>query len=187
MPQIAQIQLMLPAWVAESIDCSRAYPGDEAKMQLAIDLARRNVEYETGGPFGAALFEQDDRVIGWGVNRVVPQNCSAAHAEMMAFMSTQQRLGRFRLNEGGQRITMATSAQPCCMCYGGTVWAGIDTLLIGASKQDVESLSEFDEGPLPADWVGELERRGITVRQHILQPQAREVFHLYAKLNGQFY
>ena len=42
---------------------------------------------------------------------------------------------------------------------GASFWAGIDVLLIGARAADVMELTEFDEGPLPADWRGELERR----------------------------
>ena len=76
---------------------------------------------------------------------------------MMAYMLAQQRLQRHRLNQDGTKFVLATSAQPCCQCYGATVWAGIDELLIGARSQDVEELTEFDEGPLPADWVGEAE------------------------------
>jgi hypothetical protein len=48
-------------------------------------------------------------------------------------------------------------------------------------------LSEFDEGPLPADWIGELERRGIAVRRDILRDEARDVFHLYARTGGAVY
>jgi tRNA(Arg) A34 adenosine deaminase TadA len=107
------------------------------------------------------------------------QNCSVAHAEMMAIMIAQQRLGRHRLNEDGQRYVLASSAQPCCQCYGGSFWAGIDELLIGARSDDVEELTEFDEGPLPTDWIGELERRGIRVRRDILRDQARAVLGAY--------
>ena len=82
---------------------------------------------------------------------------------------------------------LATSAQPCCQCYGASVWAGIDELLIGARAEDVTELSEFDEGPLPADWIGELERRGIAVRRDILRAQARDVFTLYAEQGGLTY
>ncbi len=56
---------------------------------------------------------------------------------------------------------LATSAQPCCQCYGATVWAGIDELLIGARAEDVEELTEFDEGPLP----GRLDRRTANARR----------------------
>ncbi|KAB2900324.1 MAG: nucleoside deaminase, partial [Dokdonella sp.] len=45
----------------------------------------------------------------------------------------------------------------------------------------------FDEGPLPADWIGELERRGIAVRRDILRDEAREVFRLYARMGGAHY
>lgn len=183
----AQVHLTLPPWLHGEIDTQKLYPDDEAQVALAIQLARRNVEHGSGGPFGAALFDGDGRLLSIGVNRVVPHTCSAAHAEMMAFMTAQARLQACRLNEAVPGVTLATSAQPCCMCYGASVWAGIDLLLIGARAEDVEELTEFDEGPLPADWVGELERRGIAVRRDILRPAAREVLRLYAETGGRRY
>ena len=148
-------------------------------MALAIELSKQNVERRHGGPFGAALFNAAGRLISVGVNCVVPQTCSLAHAEMLAYMAAQQRLAAFRLNEQGDRYILATSAQPCCQCYGATVWAGIDELLIGARAEDVEELTGFDEGPLPADWIGELERRHIAVRRDILRDRARSVLAAY--------
>lgn len=183
----SQVHLTLPPWLHQEIDTRRLYPNDEAKVALAIQLARRNVEHGSGGPFGAAVFDGEGRVLSLGVNRVVPQACSAAHAEMMAFMTAQLRLQSCRLNDTVPGVTLATSAQPCCMCYGASVWAGIDTLLIGARSEDVEELTEFDEGPLPEDWVGELERRNISVRRDILRPAAREVLRLYAESGGRRY
>jgi tRNA(Arg) A34 adenosine deaminase TadA len=156
-------------------------------MRLAIGLARRNVELDTGGPFGSAVFRDDGELIAVGVNRVVPQNCSVAHAEMMAFMSAQARLGRYRLNEDGGRYLLATSAQPCSMCYGASFWAGIDALVIGARAEDVMRLSAFDEGPLPADWVGELGKRGIEVRRDVIRDQACDVFELFRNMAGASY
>jgi hypothetical protein len=67
------------------------------------------------------------------------------------------------------------------------VWAGIDELLIGARSEDVEELTEFDEGPLPADWIGELEKRSIAVRRDILREQARAVLAAYGRGDGQRY
>lgn len=183
----AQIHLTLPAWVHERAPEGVVYAGDEAKMQLAIALSRRNVDAGSGGPFGAAIFDTQDRLLGVGVNRVVPQSCSVAHAEMMAFMTAQARTQRFRLNEGEDNVTLATSSQPCCMCYGASFWAGIDTLLIGARAEDVMSLTEFDEGPLPADWMRELEARGIRVRRDILRQPACEVLRAYAETAGTRY
>ncbi len=188
----AQVHLTLPAWVHEGIDTSASYRGDEAKVALAIELSARNVEARTGGPFGAAVFGPDDRIIAVGVNRVVPQACSLAHAETMAYMLAQQRTQRSRLNElepgvNAGPVTVATSAQPCCQCYGATIWAGVDRLLIGARSEDVEALTEFDEGPLPADWAGELARRGIEVVRDVHRDAACEVLRGYAQSGGEGY
>jgi tRNA(Arg) A34 adenosine deaminase TadA len=182
-----QIQLTLPPWIGDVADVNRRYETDEDRMALAVALARENVDRGGGGPFGAAVFNNHSgRLVAVGVNRVVPQHCSLAHAENMALMIAQQRLGRHRINEDGGHYVLATSAQPCCQCYGATVWAGIDTLLIGARTEDVESLTEFDEGPLPADWAGELERRGIAVRRDILRDASRDVLADYGR-NGPSY
>ncbi|MFP7723485.1 nucleoside deaminase [Lysobacter sp. A3-1-A15] len=188
----AQVHLTLPAWVHEHVDGNRTWPGDEAKVALAIELSRLNIEARSGGPFGAAVFGPDDRIVAVGVNRVLPQQCSLAHAETMAYMLAQQRAQRSRLNEleDGTRLgpfTLATSAQPCCQCYGATFWAGIDRLLIGARSEDVESLTEFDEGPLPADWAGELQRRGIEVVRDLHRDAARAVLEQYGQLGGTYY
>jgi tRNA(Arg) A34 adenosine deaminase TadA len=174
-----QVHLTLPPWIGELVEPGRRYTTDEERVGLAIALSRRNIEHGLGGPFGAAVFNAEGRVVSVGVNRVIPQTCSAAHAEMMAYMSAQQRLASYRLNADGGRYALASSSQPCCQCYGATVWAGIDELLIGARAEDVEELTEFDEGPLPADWAGELERRGIAVRRDILRDQARDVLASY--------
>ena len=40
-------------------------------------------------------------------------------------------------------------------------------------------LTEFDEGPLPADWVGELERRGIAVVRDLHRDAACDVLRAY--------
>jgi tRNA(Arg) A34 adenosine deaminase TadA len=184
---LGQVHLVLPPWVHQLLDPSALYPTAQDQMRLAIELAQRNVERRTGGPFGAAIFNEHGRLVSVGVNRVVPQNCSAAHAEMMAFMLAQQRLQRFRLNEDGHRFVLATSAQPCCQCYGASFWAGIDVLRIGARAEDVHELTEFDEGPLPADWAGELERRGIAVERDIERDAARAVLRGYRDSGGAAY
>ena len=189
----AQVHLTLPAWVHDAVDAARAYPSDAEKVALAIALSKHNIEAGTGGPFGAAVFGPDDRIIAIGVNRVVPHACSVAHAEMMAYMLAQGRTQRLRLNRDADDdspigpITLATSSQPCCQCYGATVWAGIDRLLIGARAEDVEALTEFDEGPLPADWIGALNQRGIDIVRDVEREAACAVLRAYGELGGQRY
>jgi tRNA(Arg) A34 adenosine deaminase TadA len=188
----AQVHLTLPAWVHDAVDMGRVYPSDAEKVRLAIELSQRNVEADSGGPFGAVVFGPDDRIIAIGVNRVVPHACSVAHAEMMAYMLAQGRTQRLRLNRDADDtpvgpVTLATSSQPCCQCYGATVWAGIDRLLIGARAEDVMALTEFDEGPLPADWIGELNARGIEVVRDIERDAACAVLRAYGEQGGPRY
>lgn len=191
MTPLLQLHLTLPAWLHDFAFQSR-YPGDETKMALAVELARRNVEAGSGGPFAAAIFGADERLLAVGVNRVVPMNCSVAHAEMMAFMLAQQRLQRPRLNRNDDGsvygpVTLASSAQPCCQCYGASLWAGIDRLLMGARSEDVEALTNFDEGPLPHDWIDALGQRGIEVVRDIQREAACQVLRRYSAQQGADY
>ena len=188
----AQIHLTLPVWIHDAVDMTRRYASDEDKVALAIELSAHNIDAGSGGPFGAVVFDVDDRIVSVGVNRVLPLTCTLAHAENMAYMLAQQRLQRARLNmdETGDRLgyfTLATSSQPCCQCYGATIWAGIDRLLIGARSEDVMALTEFDEGPLPADWIGELNRRGIEVQRDLGRAAACTVLRRYGASGGQRY
>lgn len=177
----------LPAWMPDAVDFHRVCLGEDARISLAIDLARDNVEYATGGPFGAAVFDGNGALVAVGVNRVEPLRSSLAHAELIALAGAQLKLGRARLNEDGRRYTLATAGQPCCQCYGAIMWAGVDELLIAARGEDIESLVGFDEGPLPEDWTGELERRGIRVVRDLHRDAAREVLASYVARGGTRY
>jgi tRNA(Arg) A34 adenosine deaminase TadA len=72
------------------------------RTRLAIRRAAVNVARQTGGPFGAAVFERDTgRVISAEVNIVVPTGCSLAHAEAMALALAQRAGGTHDLAAAG--------------------------------------------------------------------------------------
>jgi tRNA(Arg) A34 adenosine deaminase TadA len=184
-----ETRIALPPWIDSAVDVRTVCAGDDDKMALAIRLAGLNVENGLGGPFGAAVFErQSGRLVAVGVNRVLEHRCSVAHAEMVAIMLAQATLGCHTLAQGPARhYVLATSAQPCAMCYGALGWSGISRLLIGARREDVESITGFDEGPLPDDWRGGLERRGIAVVRDVLREPACEPLHRYRAAGGPVY
>lgn len=157
-------------------------------MRFVVGLAGQNVSRETGGPFGAAVFEIDGgRLLGLGVNRVVACNCSVAHAEILAIVTAQQRLGRYDLGADGRpACELVTSCEPCAMCLGAVAWSGVRSLVCGAREEDAVSVG-FDEGPKPADWVGELQNRGIAVTRDVLRDQAVAVLQHYADAGGPIY
>lgn len=181
----ATILIALPAWVDTRRD--EVFGDAEARMAHLLELGKRNVREAGGGPFAAGVFElATGRLIAAAVNTVVPSSCSVAHAEMNALMLAQARAGGPRLSTVCA-CSLYTTAQPCSMCYGALPWAGLDELACGANREDVQSLSGFDEGPLPSDWRAELEKRGIRVREGVLRDACRELLREYWQGGGTLY
>lgn len=183
------IQIMLPDWL-DTYDASAdlRYPTVDERMGLVIELARRNVDEDLGGPFGAGIFERDSgRLIGVGVNRVMADNCCVLHAEMVAIMQAQRARGSFTLAEEGRpECELVTSCEPCAMCLGTTVWSGVGELVCGARESDAAEVG-FDEGPKPRNWERELTGRGIEVRRDVDREGAREVLRHYVDMGGVIY
>ena len=183
-----RVILELPGWIEGLLSEERAYLQAEDRMRLVVDLARRNVLHGTGGPFGAAIFERDSgRLVAPGVNMVVNAGCSVAHAEMVAIMVAQQRIGGFDLGGEGQPAReLVTSTEPCAMCLGATPWSGVVGLVCGACGEDAEKVG-FDEGAKPQDWVRSLEERGISVARDVLRDEAAAVLREYGEGGGEIY
>ena len=184
-----QIVLELPAWLKELTERqqTRTFDNVEAKMRFAIELARLNIEHRTGGPFGGAIFDASSgRLLAPGVNLVEPAHCSIAHAEMVAIALAQQTVGSYDLSQGGRICELVTSTEPCAMCLGAVPWSGVRRIVCGARGEDACAIG-FDEGAKPADWIGELTRRGINVARDILRDEARAVLNHYATTGGLIY
>lgn len=180
----------LPPWIAPFLAAQPAvFPDDDSRMALVIDLARENVERGSGGPFGAAVFAAGSgELLAAGVNLVMEQQASLAHAEILALLLAQRRLGSHDLaGPGLPACELVTSAQMCAMCCGAVAWSGVRRVVCGARREDVEELLGFDEGPLPADWAAQLAARGIGVRQGVLRERARQVLLRYRDLSGVIY
>jgi tRNA(Arg) A34 adenosine deaminase TadA/Zn-finger protein len=179
--------LSMPAWLGDFLSRSRHdFSTKEGRMAFAIALSEENVRQGTGGPFGAAVFARDTgELVACGVNRVEPERISVAHAEVMALSLAQEKIGNFDLGEAG--LELATSSQPCTMCFGATIWSGVHSVLVGARREDVETIAGFDEGPEPADWKEEFARRGIAVSTDILRKQACDVLKRYRDSGATIY
>ena len=182
------VRIDYPPWVDAVVDWGARYGTDEVKMRIAIAVAKHNVLESTGGPFGAAIFERDSgKLVSVGMNSVVRLGNSMLHAETVAFMVAQSRLGSYTLAGPSMPAhELFTSCEPCAMCLGATLWSGVKRIVSGATRQDVEALG-FDEGPVFADSYQYLERRGIQVARHVLRDEAREVLQLYQQRNGPIY
>ncbi len=176
------LHFRLPDWVGSVLPpLAHVFSNDEEKMRLAVMLAKENVRQDTGGPFGAAIFNRDSgRLIAPGVNIVIPAHWSGGHAEMVAFALAQQRFGTHDLGGGDMPFCeLFTSTEPCAMCLGATPWSGVRRLVCGARDEDARGVG-FDEGPKISDWMGALEERGIQVTRDVLREEAAGVLSYYA-------
>lgn len=182
------VTITLPPWVDNFLAEPSLYPTHEARMNLAIALAERNVQAQTGGPFGAAIFNlETGELIAPGMNLVVPNHCALLHAEMVAIALAQKVVGTFDLGASGlPSYGLYTSAEPCAMCFGAVPWSGVRLLACAARTADVQAIG-FDEGPKLADWVEALTERGIQVLQDVSRPAGVAVLQMYADTSGIIY
>ena len=176
----------LPEWCADADPGERTDPVDQ--VRFAIDLARANVENGTGGPFGAAIFEiSSGRCLAFGVNLVVPTNTAVAHAEIVAIARAGQAAGTFDLGAPGRPdAAMATSTEPCAMCFGAVPWSGVRRLVTGARDEDARAIG-FDEGPKMTDWKTALTSRGIEVVTDVEREAGASVLRAYVERGGDIY
>ena len=185
-----RLYLDLPAWVEDERRLlPERLPDVEARMAAVLRFARLNWERETGGPFAAGVCERDSgRLVAMGINRVVPLGCSSAHAEIMALSLAQRRLGVYDLGGPGMEThQLVVNWTPCAMCFGALLWSGVRSLVIAGPGPEMEAITGFDEGPLPADWRCELARRGIELVEGVLRERALADFRAFAASNPTIY
>lgn len=111
-----------------------------AFMREAIGLSEENVRTGDGGPFGAIIVK-DGEIVGRGSNRVLADNDSTAHAEMVAIRDAERNLGTRDL----LGCVAYTSCFPCPMCLGALVWANISKFYFANSKEDAAAIGFRDE------------------------------------------
>jgi tRNA(Arg) A34 adenosine deaminase TadA len=185
---MGDLHITLPEWVRAFVSWDDPCTTAEARMDVAVALARANVERDAGGPFGALVFDlATGRPVAAGVNLVEHADNAILHAEIVAMMFAQAALGRYSLY--GQDLppyALTTSCEPCAMCLGAVLWSGIRQLECGATRDDAVRIG-FDEGPVfPASW-DYLEARGIHVRRGVRREGAADVLEEYRRRGGRIY
>ncbi|WP_448872108.1 nucleoside deaminase [Desulfobulbus propionicus] len=187
---LPRFTLDLPDWALSALQqLPESIPRLEDRMAAVLRFARLNTEQGTGGPFAAGVFERDSgKLIIIGVNRVIPLNCSSAHAEITALTLAQQILGTYDL--GGPDMPthqLVVNWSPCAMCFGAVLWSGIRSLVIAGADVEMMAITGFDEGPMPANWRQELADRGIELIEGLMREEALAGFRDFAATNPVIY
>jgi guanine deaminase len=144
---------------------------DADYMKHAITLARSSVGTDRG-PFGAVVV-REGKILGEGINQVVPNADPTAHAEIIAIRNACRMIQIYNL-EGS---TIYTSCEPCPMCLGAIWWARISRVVFGSSRRDAADIG-FDDEALYQEVSSSLQDRKLPICQ-MMHKEALEAFRLW--------
>jgi tRNA(Arg) A34 adenosine deaminase TadA len=129
---LAPLLLAASSAFAEFPAASRDDPActaeDRVYMARAYELARYAITHG-GGPFGALLVK-DGKILAEFSNCVHSTHDVTKHAETGLISAFSPKIDR----ETFSKSTLYTSTEPCTMCCGAIVFAGIGRVVYGTSE-----------------------------------------------------
>lgn len=99
----------------------------EKFMRLALEEARKGEA--KGNPPVGSIIVRDLEIISYGHNLAISELDLTAHAETVALRRAGIKLGNTDLSGS----TLYTTFEPCMMCAGAIVVAGVETLVMGGN------------------------------------------------------
>lgn len=131
---------------------------NEIFMKKAIELSEKSMQ-NGGGPFGAVIVK-DGKVVGEGMNGVVPFKDPTAHAEVVAIRNACQNLATFDLSG----TVIFTSCEPCPMCLSAIWWARIEKIYFCNTRHDAAAAG-FDDAAIYCEISKSLPERTLPIEQ----------------------
>lgn len=149
-------------------------------MNLGINEARKTMNQNIGGPFGAVITDKDDNVIAVASNTVLGTCDPTAHAEINAIRKACSILKTHDLT--GYKIY--ATGYPCPMCLSAIIWANIKDVYYGTDLQDAEIIGFRD------DFIYEYlngERKEILNIKQINRDECLKLFEEYILKDKEIY
>lgn len=144
-------------------------------MEEAIKEAYEGINNGHGGPFGCVIVK-NGKIIGKGHNRVLLKHDPTCHGEMEAIRDAC-------VNEGSHDLEgceLYTTAEPCPMCLGATMWANIKKVYYGCNAADTDNIGFRDNKFY--DYIrGEEESLGLIDVKEAYREECLKLFDDYAK------
>ena len=110
-------------------------------LRLAMEQARKTMNENIGGPFGAAVISETGEILAVTSNSVLRDNDPTAHAEVNAIRAACQKVGSYDLSG----CILYTTAYPCPMCLSAIIWANIKKVYFGCRPEDAEHIGFRDD------------------------------------------
>ncbi|QAA81442.1 nucleoside deaminase [Aequorivita sp. H23M31] len=149
---------------------------DREFIKRAIELSKKGMDNNAGGPFGA-LVVKDDKIIAEGYNQVTSNNDPTAHAEVVAIREACKKLNSFQLED----CIVYTSCEPCPMCLGAIYWARPKAVFYACTKEDAAEIG-FDDQFIYEEIETDIGNRKIKFI-NLDREGGREVFKNWEKKN----
>jgi tRNA(Arg) A34 adenosine deaminase TadA len=128
---------------------------DEKFMRRAIELSAQALEKPGARPYGAVVVK-DGRIVGEGLNESAIKFDPTSHGEVEAVRDACRNLKTTDLS-GAE---LYTSCEPCSVCVGTMIMAGIRRMYYGASLEQSGAIVPRPTMPPPA----------LLVREQVGQP-----------------
>ncbi|MDC7785585.1 nucleoside deaminase [Rhodoplanes sp. TEM] len=142
-------------------------PDHQKFMRIAIDEAKRGAAMGEQ-PFGAVVAIGDEVIVSTPSLKVGTCD-TTAHSETLAIGLATKKLGRREIPEA----TFYCTCEPCPMCCGAVLNAGIRTMVIGARNRHVKSHAKlaFNFKDYTVERLAEMVGWDLTVVEGVLQDE----------------
>ena len=149
-------------------------------MNMAVNEARKTMNENKGGPFGAVITDGDDNVIAVASNLVLERHDPTAHAEIMAIRRASEKLGTHDLSG----CTIYATGYPCPMCLSAIIWSNIKKVYYGTNLQDAEKIGFRDD--FIYNYLKNGDKKLLDI-ENIEHDSALELFNEYKEKNKEIY
>jgi tRNA(adenine34) deaminase len=146
---------------------------DEAFMRLALKQARLGDTLDGAGEVGCVI-TKDGELAAAGYNEVHLRNDPTAHAEVVTLRKLGEKIGTTDFSG----YTLYVTLQPCSMCAAACIWAKINRIVYGATRNSVHCMYFDAKHHNASELIADAYRDDIQIEGGVL---ARECAELYYK------
>lgn len=149
-------------------------------MKIAKENADKGISKNEGGPFGAVIVDKQGNVIANGNNKVLLEKDPTAHAEITAIREACKKINTYDLSD----YILYTSCEPCPMCLSAMIWANINEVYYGCTKEDAAEIGFRDEAIY--NFIKGKDKTLLNLKQ-IDREECIKTFEEYKKNGGEIY
>lgn len=120
-------------------------------------------------PFGCVIVLDDD-IVAEAFNTVKTDNDPTAHAEINAIRQLPAEL-RSQM----AKMTLYTTCEPCPMCMGAILFAGIGKVVFGASIEDISRF--YKQIHIPCKEIAERGSGNVEILGSFMETECLELFN----------